>query len=113
MKFNDEVDRIIKAAEDKKAFDIKVVDIEGISSIADYFIIISGNNERQAIAISDEIDAKMSEAGIEPLSIEGRQTGKWIILDYGDQIVHVFEKNEREFYNLEKLWIDAKTYDIN
>lgn len=113
MKFNEDVNRIITAAEDRKAFDIKVVDIEGISSIADYFIIISGNNERQVVAISDEIDSKMSQAGREPLSVEGRQTGKWIILDYGDEIVHVFEKDEREFYNLEKLWIDAKTYDID
>ena len=113
MKFNNEIETIIKAAEDKKAFDIRVIDIRGLSSISDYFIIASGNNERQVVAIADEIDHKMSEQGIEPIHIEGRQTGKWVILDYGDEIIHVFEKDEREFYNLEKLWLDAEYYDID
>jgi ribosome-associated protein len=107
-----EIQTIVSAADDKKAFDIKVLEIGGLSSIADYFVVASGNNERQAVAIADEIEDKMTELGLEPLNKEGHQTGRWILLDYGDIIVHVFHKEEREFYNLEKLWLDAKSFEV-
>lgn len=112
MNFDKEIKTIVNAAEDKKAFDIKVLEIEGLSSIADYFILMSGNSERQVVAIAEEIEDKMTEMGIDPINKEGKQTGRWLLLDYGDIIVHVFHKEEREFYNLEKLWIDAKTLEI-
>lgn len=112
VNFNEEVNEIIAAGQDKKAFDIKVIDIKGVSSIADYFVIMSGTSDRQVVSIADEIEDRLSKTGLETINKEGRQEGKWIILDYGDVIVHVFQKSEREFYNLEKLWIDSKSYDI-
>ncbi|MDO5707402.1 MAG: ribosome silencing factor [Andreesenia angusta] len=113
MKFNQEVNTILSASESKKAFDIKVIDIRGLSSIADYYIIMSANSERQVSAIGNEIEMKMTEAGIEPINTEGYKSGRWVILDYGDTIVHIFKQSEREFYNLEKLWLDASSYDID
>lgn len=112
MELTKEVKLIVNAAQDKKAFDINVLNIAGLSSIADYFIVASGSNERQTVAIADEIEDKMSELGLEPLNKEGHQTGRWVLLDYGDIIVHVFHREEREFYNLEKLWIDAESIEI-
>lgn len=112
MNLKQEVEIIVKAGDSKKAFDIKAIDIIGLSSIADYFVIMSGNTERQVVAIADEIQDEMSKAGVEPSNKEGYQTGRWILLDYGDIIVHIFHKEEREFYNLEKLWVDAKPLEI-
>ncbi|OHW62517.1 ribosomal silencing factor RsfS [Andreesenia angusta] len=112
MELTKEVKLIVNAAQDKKAFDINVLNIAGLSSIADYFVVASGNNERQAVAIADEIEDRMSEIGLEPLNKEGHQTGRWVLLDYGDIIVHVFHREEREFYNLEKLWVDAESIEI-
>lgn len=113
MKFNQEIDTIISAAEDKKAFDIKIIDIRGMSSISDFYIIMSANSERQVSAIGNEIEDRMSKIDIEPINTEGYRTSRWVILDYGDQIVHIFQKDEREFYNLEKLWLDAEIYNID
>lgn len=112
MELTNEIKVIVNAAQDKKAFDINVLNIAGLSSIADYFVVASGNNERQAVAIADEIEDKMSELGLEPLNKEGHQTGRWVLLDYGDIIVHVFHREEREFYNIEKLWVDAESIEI-
>ncbi len=113
MKFNQEINTIISAAEDKKAFDIKVIDLRGMSSITDFYIIMSANSDRQVAAIGNEIEDRMTKEEIEPISTEGYRTGRWVILDYGDEIVHIFQKDEREFYNLEKLWLDAESYDID
>lgn len=99
---------IVKSAENKKAFDIRVLKISELTSIADYFVILSGNSQRQAIAISDEIEEKMGLNGYELRQKEGYNTGNWILLDYGDIIVHVFYKEDRDFYNLERLWADAE-----
>lgn len=112
MELKNEIKTIVNAAEDKKAFDITVLEIGGLSSIADYFIVASGNNERQTVAIADSIEENMTELGVEPIHKEGHQTGRWVLLDYGDIIVHVFHREEREFYNLDKLWIDAKSIEI-
>lgn len=112
MKIDKRISVIVKAGEDKKAFDIKVLDVSGLSSIADYFVIFSGNSTRQVISIGEEIEDKMSEEGHEPLNKDGYKTGEWVLLDYGDIVVHVFQKDEREFYNLEKLWIDSKIIDL-
>ncbi|WIV10622.1 ribosome silencing factor [Proteiniborus sp. MB09-C3] len=103
---------IIKSADDKKAFDIKALNISKLTSIADYFVILSGNSQRQVMAISDDIEDKMYSQGYDLRHKEGYSTGKWILLDYGDIIVHVFHKEDRDFYNLERLWADAEDIDI-
>ena len=107
------VDIIIEASLDKKAFDIKVLDIKELTTVADYFIILSGNSTIQTTAIADEIAGKMEEEGYNLLGKEGHESARWILLDFGDIIVHVFHKEDREFYNLEKLWIDGKEININ
>jgi len=96
-----------KALDDKFGEDIKVIDLRGLSSLADYFIITNGNAESQVKAIADEVSDKLAEAGLRMKSSEGYGRGNWILLDYGDIIVHVFDKANREFYNLERVWGDA------
>lgn len=104
MKVEDKL-RIIKdSCKEKKGIDIKVLDIKGLSSIADYFVIVSGNSVRQVAALADEIEEKMDEKGINLENIDGKTTSRWILLDYGDIIVHVFHKDEREYYDIERLW---------
>ena len=99
---------ITKACEDKKALDIKVLNISKLTPIADYFIIASGNSSTQVMAIADEVEEKMIEAGTGEVVKEGYQSGRWILLDFNDIIVHIFHKEEREFYNLERLLSDEK-----
>lgn len=104
MKVEDKL-RIIKdSCKEKKGIDIKVLDIKGLSSISDYFVIVSGNSVRQVSALADEIEEKMDEKGINLENIDGKTTSRWILLDYGDIIVHVFHKDEREYYDIERLW---------
>ena len=104
MKVEDKL-RIIKdSCKEKKGIDIKVLDIKGLSSIADYFVIVSGNSVRQVSALADEIEEKMDEKGINLENIDGKTTSRWILLDYGDIIVHVLHKDEREYYDIERLW---------
>jgi ribosome-associated protein len=99
----------IKCAGDKKAFDIVALDLRDIASFADFFIIAGGANKRQVQAISDEINERLrKQLGTKCLRIEGYESGEWILLDYGDFIVHVFEEKAREFYDLARLWRDAK-----
>lgn len=95
------------AAASKKAEDISVLDIRNVSILADYFVICSGNSTTQVKSITDEIRDKMQEAGYILDHVEGYKEEKWVLLDYGDVVVHVFHSREREFYNLEKLWGDA------
>ncbi|CDZ74582.1 Ribosomal silencing factor RsfS [Peptoniphilus sp. ING2-D1G] len=101
---NKKLEIIIDACESKKANDIKVLEIGSFSSISDYFVIVSGNSSTQVDAISDEIEFKMEEEGYELLNAEGKNSMRWIVLDYGDIVVHVFHKDERKYYNLERLW---------
>lgn len=103
---------VVKAADKKLAFDMKLIDVSQLSGLTDYFFICSGNTERQANAIADEIDQQMSVAGIKPNAIEGYRQGNWILMDYGNIIVHVFKKETREYYNLDGLWKDAAQSDI-
>lgn len=91
----------------KNAEDIKVIDIRGISSLADFFIIASGNSERQVKAIADNIEFEAKKLDIVPKSIEGEREGLWILMDFYDVVVHVFHAREREFYDLERLWKDG------
>ncbi|PXV95458.1 ribosome-associated protein [Lachnotalea glycerini] len=102
-----------RALEDKKAEDIRIIDIGNVSVLADYFIIANGNNENQVKALVDNVQEELFKAGYEPKQVEGYRTGKWILLDYGDIIVHVFSKEDRLFYDLERIWRDGKNIEID
>jgi ribosome-associated protein len=106
------VELAVRAADSKRAEDILVLNVKEVSLLADYFMICSGNNERQIQAIADTIIDKESEANVQIKQIEGKDSAKWILIDLGDVIVHVFSHSERSFYNLEKLWSDAPLLNI-
>jgi ribosome-associated protein len=98
----------IHAAGEKKAIDPVVLDLREIASFTDYFVIVSGANERQVQAISDEVYETLKKAGETAARVEGYKTAEWILLDYGDFVVHVFEQKARKFYDLERLWRESK-----
>lgn len=98
------LDIIEKSADARGGADIQVLDIREMTSIADYFVIISGNSTPQLNAIAEEVEDKMAEAGFNTSHHEGNGQSRWIILDYGDVIVHIFHRDMRKFYNLERLW---------
>ena len=102
----------VKAVMGKKATDIVVLDVRGLTSIADFFIICSGSSNRQVMAIAEFIQIYLKKHGIKPLSVEGVKEGHWILLDYGHVIIHVFYEPLRNFYDLEGLWTDAKRITI-
>ncbi|MGB4439215.1 MAG: ribosome silencing factor [Sedimentibacter sp.] len=106
------IEIILQASDDKKAFNFTVLDVSKISTITDYFIICSANNERQTVAIADEIISKGAKEGIEFYYKEGFDTGRWILLETDNIIVHVFHKDEREVYDLESLWFDNNLLDV-
>ena len=99
---------ICKAASDKKARDIVTMDMRGLMSSTDYFVICSANTATQVRAIADNIEEKLEEAGISFSHKEGYREGEWVLLDYGDAVAHVFQQESREYYALERLWGDAK-----
>ena len=114
---------IVKAMEDKKAYNIEILDIKDISPIADYFVICSASNLRQTRTIADGVDEKMAEHNVKAVKVddedlfgnplrEGYDTGKWILLDFNGIVVHIFSEDERDYYNLDKIWSDAKTLDL-
>lgn len=99
---------VIKALEDKKAEDIRIIDISEVSVLADYFIIASGTNCSQIQALVDNTEDILGRAGYEKRQIEGYDAANWILMDFGDVIVHVFDKENRLFYDLERIWRDGK-----
>ena len=101
----------IEALEDKKAEDIKVIDISEVSVIADYFIIAGGSNRSQIQALADNVDEKLGRAGNPSRQVEGYDTANWILMDFGDVIVHVFDKENRLLYDLERIWRDGQQVD--
>ena len=103
----------VEALEDKKAEDIAIIDISEVSVIADYFIIAGGNNKSQIQALSDVVDEKLGRAGLPLKQIEGYNNANWILLDFGDIIVHIFDKEIRLFYDLERIWCDGKKIELN
>ena len=110
---DEEVKLAIASASEKKAFDIIALDLREVTSFAEFFVIASGTNQRQVQAISNEINEKLKEQlKARPLRIEGYASGEWILLDYGDFIIHIFEQKAREFYDLERLWRDAKKVEL-
>ena len=96
-----------RAAEEKKATEIVALDLREVASFTEYFVICTGANTRQVQAISNSVEEELRKAGKRPLHIEGYSTGEWILLDYGDFIMHVFSNSSRRFYDLERLWRDA------
>ncbi len=103
----------VRAADSKHAEDIMALDVQEISLLADYFVICSGNSDRQINAIVEDIVEQEQKAQVEIKRVEGKDGGKWVLIDLGDVIVHVFNNSERSFYNLEKLWSDAPLVDIH
>lgn len=101
----------VEALEDKKAVDIRVIDIEKISTLADYFIIASGTNRNQVQAMADNVDEVLAKAGYHAKQTEGYQNANWILLDYGDLVVHLFDEENRLFYDLERIWRDGILVD--
>ena len=100
-----------EALEDKKASDIKVIDIEQITTLADYFIIASGSNRNQVQAMADNVDEVLGKAGYQLKQTEGYSSANWILLDYGDIVIHLFDEENRLFYDLERIWRDGKVMD--
>lgn len=101
----------IEALEDKKAEDIRVIDISQVSVIADYFIIANGTNKSQIQTLSDTVEEKLGKAGYFMKQKEGFRSANWVLLDFGDIIVHIFDKENRLFYDLERIWRDGKVVD--
>lgn len=102
-----------RLALDKKADDVKVLDLSGLVSFTDFFVICSGESTQKVKAIVDNIEEGMSEKKIRPLGIEGRTFGHWVLMDYDDVVVHVFEAETRSYYELEKLWLDAPVVAVD
>ena len=103
----------VAALEEKKAKDIKILDISGVSVLADYFIIANGTNQNQLQAMRDAADEALYKAGVKVQQIEGNQSSTWILMDYGDIIIHIFSKEDRLFYDLERTWRDGKVVDVS
>ena len=103
---------VCRALDEKKGRDIKVIDIHDVSVIADYFVIASGSNQNQVQAMVDNVEEQLGRAGFEPKQVEGVRNSSWILMDYGDVIVHVFDEENRLFYDLERIWRDGKTLDM-
>ena len=102
----------LEALEDKKAMDVRILDITHVSTLADYFMIASGSNRNQVQAMADEAQEKLYKAGYEAKQVEGYQTANWILMDYQDIIVHIFDEENRLFYDLERIWRDGKEVDV-
>lgn len=112
MELLDIVKSAVAALEDKKAEEVTVIDIAEVSPIADYFIIASGNNQNQLTAMQDAVDEALYKAGLRVKQIEGNNKSTWILMDYQDIIVHLFSKEDRLFYDLERIWRDGKVIEI-
>lgn len=110
---NEAVNIAYSALDDKKGIDIKVINIENISVIADYFIITSGTNVNQVKALADNVQEELGKAGYDYKQIEGYNTANWILMDYGNIIIHIFNQDDRLFYDLERIWRDGKYIETN
>ena len=102
----------VRAAESKKALDVRVLDLREVTSFADYFVVCSGTNPRQIQAIADEVTAQLKQVGEIPNSLEGYENAEWVLVDYGDFLIHVFSEKSRVYYDLERLWRHAKEVPI-
>ena len=104
---------VCKALDEKKAIDVKAIDISEVSVMADYFIVASASNQNQLNAMQDEVDKMLYENGIHAKSIEGNRSSTWVLMDYEDVIVHLFSEEDRLFYDLERIWKDGIIIDAN
>ena len=102
----------VQAAANKKAENIKVLDLKDISSFTDYFLVCSGHSDRQVQAIADSIVIQLKEEGFMPISVEGYRDGRWVVVDFGDVVIHVFLDALRDYYNIEGLWHDARKVPV-
>ena len=102
----------MRAAESKKAVNLTVLDLRDITSFTDFFVICTGNNPKQIQTIADEVAQKLKDEGERAISIEGYENAEWVLMDYGDMIVHIFSEQARAYYELERLWRDAKNVPI-
>ena len=107
MEIKEMVKLVCHALDEEKADDIKVIDIRGLSVMADYFIVASGGSQNQLLAMQNEVDKEMYTHGIHAKQVEGNRSSTWILMDYEDVIVHLFSQDDRLFYNLEKIWQDG------
>lgn len=103
----------VEALKEKKGYDVKVIDISEISILADYFIIANGSNANQVQAMVDNVEEQMYKAGFDDPKVEGYNNASWILLDYNDVVLHIFDEESRSFYNLERLWRDGKEVDVD
>ena len=108
IEINDKIKTILNACDDKKGYNFTNINISKISTICDYFIICSGNSDRQTQAIADEVESKAEKAGYKVYHKEGMSTGRWILLDMDNIFIHIFHKDERELYDLETLWNEGE-----
>ena len=99
--------------DEKKGREIKTLYVENKTILADYFVLCTGNSNTQVKALADEVDFKISQRGLSPIHFEGRDNGSWVLIDYGSVIVHIFGREARDFYNLDKLWSDAVPVDLS
>jgi len=106
------VKAVLDAAWSKNAFNTKVYDVVGVVDYTDMFVLFSGRSDRHVMAIAEAVETKMKEQGMIPSGVEGRKSGAWILLDFGNVIVHVFEKHNRDYYDLDRLWADAKVIEV-
>jgi ribosome-associated protein len=104
---------LARIALDKKAKDLLILDLKGLTILADYFVICSGESTTHVKAIAEAVEERSEKAGIKPLGIEGLNHSHWVLMDYGDVIVHIFEEGTRGFYELEKLWMDALSITLS
>ncbi len=104
---------VVEALEDKKAMNIRVLDISEISPLADYFVIASGTNRNQVQAMADNVEESLGKAGYKFGKVEGYNSANWILLDFSDVVVHIFDEENRGFYNLERLWTDGKPVELD
>jgi ribosome-associated protein len=111
--FDDRVRRAINAAAEKKAIDLTVLDLRGISSFTDFFVLATGTNRRQVQAIADEVSEQLKRNGSPAARVEGYQNAEWVLIDYGDFVVHVFDDKARRFYDLERLWREGRRRDLS
>ncbi|MBW7473763.1 ribosome silencing factor [Paenibacillus oenotherae] len=109
---NELMQLVVAAAEEKKAHGIVALNLQGISLVTDYFVICHGNSDTQVQAITTEIRKQAEMSGARIKGIEGMDSGRWVLIDIGDVVVHVFHRDEREYYNIERLWSDAKVVEF-